>query len=162
MKNNIIAVDPGETTGIVYWRRFLHPPKYESIVISVKSLSVTGPSSLVYSILENYYTSEFYESDDCLLIVEDYEIRPGSRINHSKEPLKILGMLEVIAWKFDHVDMIVQRPMNKSGTDEKLAFYGFKDYDFETEHEKDAARHIVRYLINKSYNEFDILNPLER
>ena len=158
MKYNIIGVDPGESTGVVYWRRSIVGHAFDQVDISVKTLTINNGIQ-VYHILDEYYSSEFTRLGDCLLIVEDYEIRPGSRITHSKAPLKIIGFMELLADKHDHVDLIINRPLHKKGINEDvLDAYGFKGVKFETEHEKDAAKHIARYLTNKYYS-VDIFNP---
>ena len=158
MKHNIIGVDPGESTGVVYWRRNIVGENSDHVNVSVKTLTVDNGIQ-VYHILDDYYSSNFTRSEDCLLIVEDYEIRPGSRITHSKDPLKIIGFMELLANKHDHIELIIKRPLHKKGINRDiLDAYGFKGIKFETEHEKDAAKHIARHLTNKYYS-VDIFNP---
>lgn len=138
-KENIIAFDPGETTGICV----------------IKS-GITCTFSLDFNAFLNK-TSNFY-FNDCIdkneitkIICESWRLYPNmakTMIHSEFLPVQIIGMIKVISYNgATPIKFQTASAAKKMMTNDKIKQYGFGLPKIE--HEKDALRHALYYFSTK-------------
>lgn len=122
--NRIVSFDPGKRTGYV-----------------IKSCLGQVTGEFDYSEIKE--TMEFFWDDlNTICLIEDYLIVPGRKITHSREPLKVIGVIEFLF----HNCKISPSSHKEHINSERLKCFGL--WSVGKKHANDAARHLVNFAIN--------------
>lgn len=129
----IIAIDPGKHTGIARW------PKCKTETYEAEDISVMTD-------LVHWHNLSSYD----LVIVEDYKDYTQFNNKHSEIPMSIVHILKGQA-EIGNINLEVQSPLVKRMAKGQSKLIN-KFEPMATQHEKDAAYHIIAYLLTKGYS----------
>ena len=133
MIETIIGFDPGKRTGIAFY----HPNhNWTNEVPYGKDLFIE------LNVLTNYGLAQ-----NALIVVEDYIITSGRNVTHSREPLKVIGIIEE---RFkDHEIVIMPSAKKEYASDQMLKAHDV--YKSGLPHGNDAMRHIVTWATENKH-----------
>lgn len=137
VSNNLLAFDPGETTG---WAHFLngtlHKAGEEPVPVEGEVLHGEGIGALM----------ELYQPDT--VVIEDYKIYASKAKPHTWNALytpKLIGFIQAHAKRYTS-DIVMQMASSKQFcTNDKLKAWGF--YPKGNPHAADAVRHGCYFLL---------------
>jgi hypothetical protein len=137
LPSNILALDPGETTG---WAFFAGLELLQCGQINTSDASV-APKALI-SLLNEFHPV-------VQIVMEDYRVYQWKAKDHAWNPLltpRVIGMVEMFAYQSD-IPVVKQSAQTGKGfmTDDRLKEFGF--YRRGERHARDAIRHACQYLL---------------
>ncbi len=136
----VIAVDPGGTTGLVRWQDVTD-------IYEAHQLTWEDTVRLVHGWLVHADEADFFQTT---IVVERYTITMQTlKKSRQYEALYCIGGLLTLALLHEGVDVVLQTPAEAKGlaSDDTLRRLGWYDAVRGKEHARDALRHLVLFLV---------------
>lgn len=133
--NTLLALDPGATTGYC--------------LATARDKLYLAPDEGRLSLAQMYFMLEKFTSLDseASLIYEDFQYRNYARMNLDLTPVKIIGIIELFAERYEPLLMVTKQTAAAAKAfyvDDELKRLGV--YKKGRKHGRDATRHLLRWL----------------